>query len=83
MDEDTVIATAMVGGRAILLERKAGQYIVWRYGQGLKKEGRAFRKDRLDKAWRRFIGAQQNALKRQPSCLTPEEQRWVKGLEDI
>jgi len=83
VEEDRIIATAMIAGRAILLERKAGEYIVWRYGQGLKREGRAFRKDRLDKAWRRFIGAQQSALKQELSYLTPEEQHWIRGLEDI
>lgn len=50
MDEDRIIATAMIAGRAILLERKAGEYIVWRYGRELQG-GRAFREDRFDKAW--------------------------------
>lgn len=82
MDEDRIIATAMIAGRAILLERKAGEYIVWRYGRELQGD-RAFREDGLDKAWTRFIGVQQSALKQQKSCLPPEEQRWVTRIKDI
>jgi len=82
MEEDRIIATAMVAGRAILLERKAGEYIVWRYGGGLQG-GRAFQEVSLDRAWTRFIGVVQNALKQQPSHLTPDEQRLVRGIKDI
>lgn len=82
VEEDRVIATAMVAGRAILLERKAGEYIVWRYGQGLQGD-RAFREVTLDRAWTRFIGVQQNSLKQQWSHLTSEEQGWVRRIEDI
>lgn len=82
MDEDRIIATAMIAGRAILLERKAGEYMVWRYGREVQGD-RAFREDRLDKAWTRFIGVQQSALKQQKSYLTPEERRWVTSIKDI
>lgn len=82
MDEDRIIATAMIAGRAILFERKAGEYIVWRYGRELQGD-RAFREDRLDKAWTPFIGVQQSALKQQKSYLPPEERYWVSRIKDI
>lgn len=82
MDEDRIIATAMVAGRAILLERKAGEYIVWRYGRRLQGD-RAFREVSLDRAWTRFIGAQQSALKQQKSYLPLQERRLVRRIKDI
>jgi len=72
----------MVAGRAILLERDAGEYIVWRYGTGLQGGG-AFQEVSLDRAWTRFIGVVQNALKQQPLHLTPDEHRLVRGVKDI
>lgn len=82
MVEDRVIANAIVLQRAILLVREGGKYAIKRYGQGLEG-GIGFWEDTLDKAWTRFIGAQQSALKQQSFHLTPGEQRWVKRLKDI